>query len=52
MLTDMTGTVLDRIIDDAFGNLVSQTDAALQPLPEFQGMVFDAASGLYLVALT
>jgi RHS repeat-associated protein len=52
VLTDMTGTVLDRISDDAFGSLVSQTDAALQPLPEFQGMLFDAASGLYLVALT
>ncbi len=39
--------ILDHILYDAFGNVVSQTDAADQPAFLFAGEMYDSNTGLY-----
>jgi RHS repeat-associated protein/uncharacterized repeat protein (TIGR01451 family) len=44
---DNSGSVVDRLIYDSFGHLVSQTDAAAGSRYGFAGREFDAETGLY-----
>ena len=45
-LVDSTGAVVDHLVYDANGNIVSQTNAADQPLFAFTGQMWDADAGL------
>jgi RHS repeat-associated protein len=42
-----SGTVVDHIEYDAYGNILSQTNSSNQPRFAFAGMQLDAATGLY-----
>ncbi len=42
-----TGTLLDHIAYNSYGQVLSQTNAAAAPLFGFTGQVFDQATGLY-----
>jgi RHS repeat-associated protein len=42
-----SGTVLDRIVYDAYGNILSQTSPSNQPRFAFAGMQLDQTTGLY-----
>ncbi len=45
-LVDSTGAVVDHLVYDANGNIVSQTSPANQPLFAFTGQMWDADAGL------
>jgi RHS repeat-associated protein len=42
-----SGTVIDHIVYDPYGNILSQTDSDNQPRFVFDGMQLDSATGLY-----
>jgi RHS repeat-associated protein len=42
-----SGTVLDHIVYDSYGNILSQTNSAYQARFTYTGMQLDAATGLY-----
>jgi RHS repeat-associated protein len=46
-IENTSGTVLDGITYDAFGNIVSQTDSSDGDRFMFAGMQYDAATGIY-----
>jgi RHS repeat-associated protein len=46
-IIDSSGTIQDHIIYDSFGNITSQTNAAIDFLFAYTGQQLDRASGLY-----